>query len=273
MNPWKNVLSTAFLAVPVLAIALASTTSVAQAAIVMEKMLLAETPDAFEKGVSFPLRGESGAQATYLSVRVYKWSQTPENMYSLEPTDDFAVFPEMVRISADSRRTVAIKATRPLPRDKESHYRIILREFDRADEAEKAAEDTAALGFQIRPQVSLPMIVRAPASVRPGLMSVVGVTDAPASSSPTGEAKPSKLLRLRNDGPVYQRVLAIGVNEPAGETNQRLLYLLPGQIVQTALYAGSGDRIEVLYTSGPDAKADIRQNKSDDRQAVNWIMP
>lgn len=268
MNPWKTMLLAAFLT-----IAGTSVATPARAAIVMEKMMLAETQEAFEKGVAFPLRGESGAGATYLSVRVYKWKQSPDDMYLLEQTDDFAVFPELVRIASDTRRTVTIKATRPLPREQESHYRIILREFDRADGTDVPPEDMAAVGFRIKPQVSLPMIVRAPATLRPGRMSVVGLFDAPAEVRSDGGKRPGKLLQLRNDGPIYQRVLAIGVNEPAGETNQRLLYILPGQVVNTELDARSGDRVEVLYTTGPDAKVDIRQNKPDDRQIANWVVP
>lgn len=268
MSPWKKMFVAAFLTVTAASVA----TSV-QAAIVMEKMLLAETQEAFEKGVAFPLRGENGADATYLSVRVYKWKQSPDEMYSLEQTDDFAVFPELVRIASDSRRTVTIKATRPLPREQESHYRIILREFDRADGTDIPPEDMAALGFKIKPQVSLPMIVRAPATVRPGQMAVMGLIDDPAPIRNPGIAKRRKLLQLRNDGPIYQRVLAIGVNEPAGETNQRLLYILPGQVVNTELEARSGGRIEVLYATGPDAKVDIRQNKPDDRQIATWVVP
>lgn len=77
MSPWKKMFVAAFLTM----IGASVATSV-QAAIVMEKMLLAETQEAFEKGVAFPLRGESGADATYLSVRVYKWKQSPDEMYS-----------------------------------------------------------------------------------------------------------------------------------------------------------------------------------------------
>ncbi len=79
MSPWKKMFLAAFLTM----MGTSAATSV-QAAIVMEKMLLAETYEAFEKGVAFPLRGETGAAATYLSVRVYKWKQSPDDMFSLE---------------------------------------------------------------------------------------------------------------------------------------------------------------------------------------------
>ena len=243
---------------------------IASASITVEKMLLAETPEAFEVGVSYPVVGEHDAPPTYLSARVYKWTQTPDNMYVLEPSDDFSVFPELVRISPDTRRVVTIKASKPLPRGREGEYRIVLREFDRADGTDNHAPDEAVMGFRVKPQVSVPMIVRAPASAQAAPLVVEGVFEARAQQGGAGDGKPRYALRVRNSGSVYQRIVAVGINEAAGERNQMLGYVLPGQSIDLTVKVKPGDHVEVMYVSGPDAKVDIRSQKADDRKVVSW---
>lgn len=246
-----------------------------EAAITVEKMLIAERPEVLEKGVPFPILGLTDAEPTFVSVRVYKWIQRPDDQFVLEATDDFSIYPELVRISADMRRNIMIKAKRPLPRDRESQYRIVLREFDRADGTDNPPEEQqVGMGFRVKPQASLPMIVRGPANAASAPMVVDGLYDAPALTPVEikGGAKPSKLLRVRNPGAVYQRIIAVGINAAAGEKNQQLGYVLPGQAVDLNVRVKSGDSIEVAYVIGPDAKVDITGKKRDDRKTVNWIV-
>ncbi|MCW2387188.1 P pilus assembly chaperone PapD [Sphingobium sp. B11D3B] len=247
----------------------------AQAAITVEKTLVAETPEAFEKGVAYPLIGLHGADPTYLSVRVYKWTQRGDDMYVLEPTDDFTVYPELVRISSDTRKSVTIKAAKPLQRGTEGDYRIVLREFDRADGTDNPPpESEAMMTLRVKPQASVPMIVRAPAAARALPLEIEGMREAPPPSAAekASGARPGQLLRLRNPGPVYQRIVALGVNQPAGEKNQLVGYVLPGQSIDLNVPLKQGDRVEVLYASGPDAKVDLRSQRPDDRQVVSWTV-
>ncbi|MBN8804222.1 MAG: molecular chaperone [Sphingopyxis terrae] len=250
--------------------------SAAYGAITVQNTLVAETPEDFEKGVAYPLIGLHGADPTYLSVRVYKWTQRGDDMYVLEPTDDFTVFPELVRIGSDSRKSVTIKAAKSLPRDHESDYRIILREFDRADGTDNPPPDDApAMALRLKPQASVPMIVRAPKSAQPAPMAIEGVRNAPPLTErekAIGMQEPGQLLTLRNPGAIYQRIVAIGVNEPAGEKNQVVGYVLPGQSVDLGMSLKPGDRIEVMYVNGPDARVDLKSGRPDDRKFVSWTV-
>lgn len=251
-----------------------SLTSAAHAAITVEKTLVAETPEAFEKGVAYPLIGLHGATPTYLSARVYKWTQRGTEMYVLEPTDDFTVFPELVRVGSDTRKNVTIKANKPLPRDKESDYRIILREFDRADGTDVPTDSEAAgMTLRVKPQASVPMIVRAPKSAQSQPLVIDGLRDAPPPTEieKKGGARPHQLLKVHNPGAIYQRIVALGINEAASEKNQMVGYVLPGQTLELPLSAKRGDKIEILYVNGPDAKIDIRNTKADDRQLATWV--
>ncbi|WP_375250307.1 molecular chaperone [Sphingomonas sp.] len=243
------------------------------AAITVEKTLVADTPDAFDKGVAYPLIGLHDAAPTYLSARVYKWTQRGSDMYVLEPTDDFTIFPELLRIGSDTRKTVTIKAVRPLPRDRESDYRLVLREFDRPDGTDNPPpENEAAAAIRVKPQASVPLFVRAPKGAAPAPLAVTGWRDSPPPSEieKKGGAQPHQLLTLRNPGAIYQRIVAVGINEPASEKNQLLGYVLPGQSVDLPLKLKRGDRIEIIYVNGPDAKVDIRTDKPDDRQHLTW---
>ena len=128
----NRILHTVRQGVAAMALAVCSISSFA--AITFEKTFIRLPAAAFEKGIDFPLLGLHEENETrYISVRVFKWEQRDNEQIVLSPTDDFTVFPQLVRVTTDSRKTIRIKANRPLKNEKESYYRIVLEEFDRPD--------------------------------------------------------------------------------------------------------------------------------------------
>ena len=245
------------------------------AAITMVDTLVAKPAAAFEKGVEFPLLGLHDSKPTFIAARVFKWTQRPDDAFVLEPTEDFTVYPQLLRMGADSRKSVTIKATRPLPADAEGHYRIVLREFDRADGTDAPPEESgAAMAMVAKPQASIPMVVRGPATLKSAPLQVAGVRDTPPPKNPmAGAEMPGSLLTLYNPGQVYERIVAIAKNEQVGPGNQVLTYVLPGQRIDVGMKGlKSGDRLTVQYVIGPDAKVDWTA-KTDDRKTVSFVVP
>lgn len=176
----------------------------------------------------------------------------------------------------DSRKSLFIKATKLLPTGSEGYYRIVLREFDRADGTDTPPEENApAMSLVAKPQASIPMIVRGPSSLQSAPLQVTGVRPAPPQTG-AGEASSIKsvtLLTLYNPGAIYERIVAISKNEPVGPGNQYLGYVLSGQKVDVGMQdVKSGDHITVQYVIGADAKVDWT-SKTDDRRTTSFIVP
>lgn len=277
MNQVSNKLSIRIMAFSIVcAVAVGFTTAPVGAAITMVNTLVAETASAFEKGVEFPLLGLHDSKPTFISARVFKWTQQPDNPYVLEPTEDFTVYPQLLRMGSDSRKSVMIKATKPLAVGAEGYYRIVLREFDRADGTDiTPPDDTPSMAIATKPQASIPMIVRGPPSLKSAPLQVVGVRDAspPGANAKAALGAPISLLTLFNPGQVYERVVAISNNEPINPGSQYLGYVLAGHRIDIGMKrVKSGDHITVQYVIGADAKVDWT-SRSDSRKTTSFVVP
>lgn len=94
----------------------------------------------------------AGTNPIRFSVRAYRWRQDVDGGVVLTPADDLIVFPQILTIASQDRRTVRIGFTGTLPAA-EADYRIVATELPIADDA------PAAPGLTIRSKLSLPLFV------------------------------------------------------------------------------------------------------------------
>ncbi len=94
----------------------------------------------------------AGTNPIRFSVRAYRWRQDIDGGVVLTPADDLIVFPQILTIASQDRRTVRIGFTGTLPAA-EADYRIVATELPIADDA------PAAPGLTIRSKLSLPLFV------------------------------------------------------------------------------------------------------------------
>ena len=249
--------------------------SASHATITFTKFMVAETPAAFAKGVVFPLIGLSTDKPTFVAARVYKWTQRKDNMYVLEATDDFTVYPQLLRMSPSTRKSIMIKSTVPLAADNESFYRIILKEFDRVENQDVIREqESSGLNVTVKPTVSLPLVVRGPSSLKAEDLVVESIRAGNAFSPKRGGAidESKTMLVLYNPGKVLQHIHAIGINVSPGRSNQFNGYVLPGQRVAVPANANPGDEIKIAYSIGVDAKINMNSDESDDRRILSVFV-
>lgn len=250
--------------------------STVHATITFTKFMIAENLEAFSKGVEFPLVGLSTDKPTFVAARVYKWTQREDNMYVLQPTEDFSVYPQLLRMSPSSRRSITIKSTASLPSDKESFYRILLKEFDRADGADvRRDQESSELNVTIKPTISLPIVVRGPSTLKPEDLIVESIKTTNGESvnqGGEGGRRVTSSILLYNPGEVIGRIHAIGINAPPGKSNQFNGYILPGQRVAVPVDAKLGDEIRIAYSIGIDAKVNMNEEKKDDRKIMSVVV-
>lgn len=210
-----------------------------------------------EKGISLPLYGGSEREVSYVSVRVYRWVQTADDAYALEPAPEVAVFPQMVRLEPQARASVRLAWSRSATPIDERYYRLILEEFDRPGENNKD-KDTAVLGFRVRPRASLPMVIYSRNDLPPAQFSAkfetVMVDAGPMAGAETpanGEKKmvEQRVVRITNTGGTYGRVA--GFRDAKGTVYNAMVYVLPGSTADVELPAVQDTKgLELLYTSG-----------------------
>ena len=212
-----------------------------------------------EKGISLPLYGGSEREVSYVSVRVYRWTQTADDAYALEPAPEVAVFPQMVRLEPQARASVRLSWSRsPTPID-ERYYRLVLEEFDRPAEG-NAGKDTAVLGFRVRPRASLPMVIYSRNDLAPAQFTAKTTTvmiEASRTSAEEANAKADgekkmveqRVVRVSNSGATYGRVT--GFRDAKGTVYNAMVYVLPGSTVDVDLPpVADTTGLELLYTSG-----------------------
>ena len=210
-----------------------------------------------EKGISLPLYGGSEREVSYVSVRVYRWVQTADDAYALEPAPEVAVFPQMVRLEPQARASVRLAWSRSATPVDERYYRLILEEFDRPGENNKD-KDTAVLGFRVRPRASLPMVIYSRNDLAPAQFSAryetVKVEASPMTAGVEGRVDGTKMVdqrvvRVTNSGGTYGRVT--GFRDAKGTVYNAMVYVLPGSTADVEL-PGIADTtgLELLYTSG-----------------------
>jgi len=94
----------------------------------------------------------AGTTPIRFSVRAFRWRQTLDGVVELTPTDELIVFPQILTIASQERRTVRVAFTGPLPAT-EADYRILASELPIADDA------SAPPGLTIRSKLSMPVFI------------------------------------------------------------------------------------------------------------------
>lgn len=208
------------------------------------------SPAALVAGVDFPLLGlHEQKQPVFLSVRVYSWSQTPDDAMVLTPTDQVTTFPQLLRVDADSVHSVRIQSTRPLDGSREHYFRLVIEEFDRPPGERPATED-ATVQFRNKPKVTIPVVISPTGVERPDPL-VVTAFEQSQSLERNGR------LLLRNNGTgfvVVSSMRALGTastGRPTDLVTKTGLTVLAGSTVSIDVPTAflSGGAIELRYGS------------------------
>lgn len=207
-------------------------------AISIVKTTVTTTAAALAKGEGFSLIGPADqGTSVFLSVRVFEWSQTPDDPLVLTETTDITTFPQLVRVDAGQVQSVRIQSTKPLEDQIERYYRIVIEEFDTLEKP--SAAPAVTLSVRNKPRVTVPMIVRTKVPVESGVAFVQSVIPG------IGAARPCA-LRIGNSGRTF--VLVMSAVSGAAKVD-RPTAVLPGKsaTIQCPADLKSKDRVVLNY--------------------------
>lgn len=226
----------------------------ATAAITFEQPYVFVSEQEARDGAALPLSGGDDKQFTYISVRIFKWSQNENEEFILTPTDDIAVYPQLVRVEKESKVNVRFVWNSASARQDGTYYRIILQEFDSPLDKPEVEEATGFV-LKFRPKVSLPLIIGSEKATdaKVVVQSVRAVTQPAEGKDGTLDkavaTKAATQIQLYNEGGTYARVL--GIRDAAGKIHGINRYILP-QSVQNVTFSQplAAGPVTAIYSSG-----------------------
>ncbi len=192
-------------------------------ALTFDKTLVVATVEQLQKGVTFPLLGLNEEATRFVSVRVFEWHQDKVSNVILKPTSAFDVFPQLLRVPRDSRRTVTIKLR---PGEVSSgFYRLVLEEFDSLQAADEAGREQSqsTVGVVTKPKVTIPMVI--------GDSKDLIKADLPPEIQVVATARPKDkkmIFDITNPSDKAIRLSSLQYKGKDTETIQVLQYMLPG---------------------------------------------
>lgn len=130
-------------------------------AVTFEKTFVTARAGDLEKGISFPVLGLDSKEPKFVSARLYKWTQSKLEQVELHPTNDYTVFPQLMRVTEGSRKVIRIKGAPKSKLSGQSFYRIVLEEYDRPDGTDSPviADASSGMTVRVKPIVTIPMVV------------------------------------------------------------------------------------------------------------------
>ncbi|KAG8150334.1 fimbrial biogenesis chaperone [Burkholderia catarinensis] len=182
---------------------------------------------AARKSVALTVRNESPDEPVVVQLSTVAWSQNAgDDVYA--STGDLLAAPPIFTIAPGASQVVRIGLRHAPSADRETDYRLYLREVP-------AAPKPGFAGVQIALEMSLPIFVKPAAETAPLLRW---------SADPRPNGAGMLALRVTNDGTAHAQVadltlLAPGSNRPVA-THAEFAYVLPGQSRQLMFKPGSG---------------------------------
>lgn len=202
-------------------------------AVTFEKTFLQATAAELRAGIDFPMFNLDPNSEEFVSVRVYRWTQTESLHVKLEPAPEIKVFPEFLRLAPDSRRSVRFfSLNASLSPDKEIYYRIVLEQYP--PKAGTKPEEEMGATVRTRPKVTIPITITTNEGATPDL--VVNTVD-----------RQSGRISVKNVGNGLAAIRGIG--DGLITKNSMLVYVQPGSIqtIDIPKSIRGADQIEIAY--------------------------
>lgn len=165
-----------------------------------------------DRATAITLMNEGDTEVV-IQADLYDWKQKPDGSDDLTLTEDLILAPPIIRLLPGARQVVRLAMLRPLPRDVQSTYRLIVREIP------EAQPKTEGLTLQIAMAFSLPVFISPPGTLR--------------QLHCAGERiDPRRLLaQCENRGKAYAQTVEIQLKDASGKRiagSEVPAYVLPG---------------------------------------------
>lgn len=205
----------------------------AQAANFIVSPVRAELSSA-QSSAALTVTNETGDEPVVVELRAIAWSQKDgEDIYT--PTTELIAMPPIFHVAPGGSQLIRVALRRPPAAERETAYRLILREVPPPPKPGFA-------GIQIALEMSLPVFAKPRAPTAPALRWKL-------ESQSDGTIG----LSVRNEGSAHAQIadlklLAPGVQQPVGTFSQ-FAYILPGETRHLAIERGQGEVPQIAGSS------------------------
>ena len=101
-----------------------------------------------------------GDTEVVIQADLYQWGQKPDGSDDLSLTEDLILAPPIIRLAPRARQVVRLASLRPMPRDAQTTYRLIVREIPEAQPRQQGLTLQIAMAFSLPVFISPPGVRR-----------------------------------------------------------------------------------------------------------------
>lgn len=101
-----------------------------------------------------------GDSEVLIQADLYQWQQKADGSEDLSLTEDLILSPPIIRLAPRARQVVRLALLRPMPRDMQSTYRMLVREIPEAQPKEQGLTLQIAMAFSLPVFISPPGVKR-----------------------------------------------------------------------------------------------------------------
>jgi fimbrial chaperone protein len=187
-----------------------------------------------QSSAALTVTNETGDEAVVVELRTIAWSQKDgDDIYT--PTTELIATPPIFHVAPGGSQVIRVALRRPPAPDRETAYRLILREVPPPPKPGFA-------GVQIALEMSLPVFAKPRSPTAPALRWKL-------ESQPDGAIG----LSVHNEGSAHAQIadlklLAPGLQQPVGTFSQ-FAYILPGETRHLPIERGQGELPQIAGSS------------------------